>query len=172
MGGFLHRLLNFDCCKSPRLFLAMSWVTGLLAGLVLSSNLFAEICELVPFAIASPFSFAGIILATSIPFLLTVFVLHISKPFFLLPISLVKGILFSFNSFLFLFYYHSSGWLIRILIMFSDLITLPILWFLWLQSESNFGNSITGILLVLFAFVFLTCLFDYVAVAPFLAMLN
>lgn len=88
-----------------------------------------------------------------------------------MPLCFIKGFLFSFVSAGIFRQFGSAGWLFRYLLLFSDCITLPLLYLFWIRNLSYF-KPVRGCEAIFIAtFVFLVWSVDYRVISPVLACL-
>ena len=152
---------------SPRL-LAFCWIAGLIAGAAYSC-FSADFCTvLIRRSTAQGMSFSGMMTVTTLPFLLSALAFSLSEPWLLLVISTCKAFSFSFCAVGVSLAFGQSGWLVRFLFLFSDLLQLPLLCWYWLR---HIKGSANGRWDIPFCTVSLTAIgvLDYAVIAPFLA---
>ena len=170
MDRFLRLNLSFLCCRTPRTLLALFWAAGLLLGAIFSLSADTLLLPTMRTALFGSMSISGLLASLLLPLLFTAFAVYISQPILILLIAFLKAFLFSFTAMGLLMTFGASAWLIRILLMFSETLTLPLLWWLWmyLLSENcmvRYGTIPVGLAIVLFGCV------DYTFIGPFLAAL-
>lgn len=155
--------------RNPRTLLAISFVSGLVAGTAVSSSAGDLIVRTIPDALSVSGSLSGILTAALVPFALSALAIVMGRPALLYPIAFWKAFLTGFLGFAVLAAYGSAGWLVRSLMLFTECLTLPVLliyWFLHLSPERLSVPLSTAA--AVFAAV-LTGTFDYCIVSPFLA---
>lgn len=169
MARFLHHL-NFH--PSRRIFchiLALCWAAGLGCGIFCWFLVDASLFSLMRSALHGSVSIVSLLSVTALPFFLSAFVVFLSCHGLLFVISFGKGILFAFVSMGTLACFGCAGWLVQLLLCFSDLLSLPLLYWYWLRSFRVSGNSIHSTELLTAALLFLIGSIDYCLIAPFLA---
>jgi len=149
------------------------WVLGLVSGMILqlcSGGFFPSLMLGIPLGSVS---IVSLFTSVFLPFLFSAFAVYISQPLLLHFIAFWKAFAFSFVSTGMVICFGSSGWLIRLLLMFSDWVTMPILfWYLHCHDSSAYHFS--GIEFFVIC-VLILCIgsFDYVYILPFMAgMIN
>ena len=157
--------------KHDHFFLAFCWCLGLLCGIFLFRRLEPSGFPLMRSAIAGSVSIVGLICVGFLPFLFTAFAVYISEPWLLFLVCFAKACLFSFVSAGIYESIGSSGWLIRLLMMFSDSICVLLLYFSWLRLLSGHRVYCFADMFVCFSATVLVCSVDYCIIAPFLARL-
>ena len=144
---------------------------GLAFGTFLAGVSDGKLLHLLRDAVAARISFAGLIVFTLAPFLLSILCLFLGYPKLLLWICFFHSFRISYISMSCYGIFGPGGWLIRLLFQFSDLVLFPVFcWFL-LRNVSRHGRAVhREIIICLLAAVAVTG-FDYCLVSPFLAML-
>lgn len=163
-------LLYFrQSCRST--ILALFWISGLIAGA--AAYFFAGhfLSSLMHGILSGSVSIVSLLCVTVLPFLFSAFAVYICEPRLLYPICFGKAFLFSVVSMAVWISFGSAGWLVRWLLMFSDLVSLPLLYLFWLRHISG-QRSFSGleILLVASACMLIGSV-DYCCISPFVAML-
>lgn len=151
--------------------LASSWFLGLVLGIVFSIAAGDPLVSLMRTAVNSRVSISGLLTAILLPFLLSAFAVLIHESWLLIPIAFFKAFLFSFLGFGVMAAYGSAGWLVRLLLMFSDCCSLPVLFWYWAAHIGGQRNAaLPAAVLPLLIAVGIGS-FDYYIISPFLAML-
>ena len=170
MYGFGKRLFRNISCKCTMYHLAWAWLSGLIIGFLaaMSSGYFDFHGQ---FTSARP-TFLSVLAVTVFPFLVSA-VLSLAGQLWLIPcISFLKAFGFAYISVLVMNAYGSAGWLIQFLTMFSDCVSLPLLWWFWcslLKSERSLQISAAAApILVLIAAIWV----DHRMILPFLSGLQ
>ena len=151
--------------------LAMFWICGILFGA--SVFLFAghHLFPLMRGIVSGSVSIVSLLCVTTLPFLFSACSVYVSKPALIFPVCFLKAVGFSYISAGILISYGSSGWLIRWLSMFSNFISLPLLFFFWQRHIGREHNiSFLEVFVVLSVLIFIVSI-DYCCISPFLAML-
>lgn len=168
MGRFLRPYLSFSAYGNFRLVLSLFWISGLLLGMTFS--VFAGFSsELALTALEGSLSVFSFFFSILLPVLLTFLAVYVSKPYLLYALIFSKAFIFAFVCTGLLSVFGSAAWLIHSLFMFSDLVVLPFLWWIWLQSFAQERGCVLRLCAAAAVVVFLIGLFDYAFIAPFLA---
>lgn len=176
-GGilFLTRYFHFNpshCIrKAPHLFLASLWICGILCGIftfLSAEPLLFPLMRRIPSESAS---IVRLLCIGAFPFLISILMVSIMNANCVLAICFGKVFLFSFVSIGLLRAFGSAGWLVRLLLLFSNSFSMCFLYFLSLQALSYKRSSNQFILLLLFTLDILFRSFDYRIISPFLARL-
>lgn len=169
----MYRFFHFDLsawrCKKWIFLLACAWFLGLVSGVLFSMSASGVIGSAMRAALRSRVSIIGLLSAMLLPLLLSAFAVYIGAPAFLLPIVFVKAFLIAWMGAGILSAFGSAGWLIRILLMFGDSLSLPFLWWYWQKATAEL-HSWRHCILVAVCMLSIGCL-DYYVVSPFLVNL-
>ena len=166
---------NYESIRFRRklsvIFLALFWILGIALGIVYAAVCRSHVASLMRGFLSGTVSIVGLLCVSVIPFLFSAFAVLISKPRILFLVAFGKGFFFSFVSCGFLFSLGSAGWLFRLLLMFSDLVSMPVLFWYWqrhISGEACFSavqSLFVASLLILIGSI------DFCCVSPFLALL-
>ena len=171
MDRFVHLILPTHSCKEPSIHLACSFLAGLLSGACVSIAASKSLLPMMLAAANSCVSISGLLSAMLLPLLFSAFAVYIRQNWLLIPIAFVKAFLFAFLGIGVMSAFGNAGWLVRWLLMFSDSLTLPLLWWFWLRAfSSGRTDALRFAALVAVAAVLIGSL-DYSVVSPFAAML-
>ena len=153
------------------IFLAFVWLLGLYCGITLF-----HVSQISPFSLMHrvenySVSIVSLLSVSLLPFLFSAFAVYTHSYAFLALLCFIKGCLFAFVSMGMFLAYDSAGWLIRLLVMFSDVCALVPLWCCWIQiAKGSFFESFRSVYISSFAVIFLVCL-DFYLVSPLLMKL-
>ncbi len=151
--------------------LSLAFLAGLISGAYLSLFADPSVFSLMRMAASCHVSIVGILAALLLPVAFSAFAIYTSCVQLLFFVAFIKAFTVSFLSTGFLLALGDSGWLLRMLLMFSDLASLPLLCWLWLHACSNGRTSNLRCAAVV---LFVACgigYMDYYCVSPFLANL-
>ena len=157
--------------KGASVFLAFFWFFGLVAGVLTALSASDLLSASMRTAVFSRVSILGLASAVFLPFLFSAFAVYIQCPFLLLPIAFAKAFLFSYLGLGVIEAFGSAGWLIRVLLMFSDIVLLPVLFWFWIRyisGDSRYGSRATAVCISVAALV---GSIDYCVISPFMANL-
>lgn len=148
--------------------LAFFWIAGLISGTFLALYMDESVASFMYAAICRPASIVSLLLTTSLPFLFSAIAVFISKPGLLPAIAFCKTAVFSLVSFMTLRAFGTAGWMIRCMVMFADICTLP--FFYSFCQRHICGSSHLSIFdgLYLIASI-LICSLDVYCISPFFA---
>ena len=169
----MARFLHHDLSRSPRKFsycvLALFWTGGLASGIWTWCFADDSIVSLMRSAVSGSVSIVSLLCVTGLPFLLSAFAVFLSSPWALWFLALGKGFVTSFVAMGTAACFGCAGWLIRLLLCFSDFVGTPLLYWYWLRCFRNCGNKPALHTILVGALLFLIGSVDYCLVAPFLA---
>lgn len=157
--------------KSCRCFLAFFWVTGLACGILVHLTAGSLLVPLMRSAACAPVSIFGLLCVSVLPFLLSAFVVFLSKPVLLLPICFGKAFLFSFVSLGIYQAFGSAGWIFRWLLLFNDCACVPLLYWFWLRYLSGDRPLYCWEAALILSLEMLIGSVNYNIISPFLARL-
>ena len=156
-----------------RIFHSISVGVLFLLGLVLGILFFHNgECDFVPLMrriSVDSVSIVGAAVAAFLPFLLSAFVIYIQKPSLVLIICFLKGIVYGFCSYGICVSFESCGWLLRCILLFSDICMLPALLWFWLnnlQGTTRLFRQNCNFMVLYGSFV---CFIDYYFISAYLA---
>lgn len=171
MVWLLRRNFKTEFRKRYLFFLAFIWLLGLLSGVGFSSLAGHSFFSLMRGAAFRPVSIVSLLSVSLLPFLFSAVTVYIRSFGLLAVLCFIKGCLFAFVSMGIFAAFESAGWLLRILMMFSNLFCLLPLWWCWIRilsgaPKGSFSPVVGGGLMA----AGIVC-YDYLYVLPFLAKL-
>lgn len=137
MARFLHRNLPTVWRKYATTFLACFWCSGLICGMVLYFSAGDITVSLMRMAVSGRASIVDLLMSVLLPFLISALAVYIFKPGLLAVLAFFKALLFAFFSMGTVEAFGSAGWLIRLLLMFSDICMTVILYLYWMRYISG-----------------------------------
>lgn len=168
MARFLHHDFPAWWRKGYPVLLAFGFMLGLFAGCLIFFSAESESASWMRAAADSRVSIVGLLSVILLPFLFSAFAVFIGQPWLLLPMAFCKAVSFSMVSLGLMVSFGSAGWLMRILLMFPDLLTLPLLFFFWLRCASGEGLKVWSCLGCLMVALAIGSM-DFYIISPFLA---
>ena len=169
----MARFLLHESPKSSRkgstVFLALSFSAGLTGGILTFIAAGQSIFPLMRSTLSGSVSIVSLLCVTALPFLFSAVAVFLSGPQLLFPIAFGKAFFFSFFSLGTMAAFGSAGWMIRCLLMFSDLMGLPLLYYYW-QRHIPGGHAFSSMeAFAFFSLFFLIGSIDFCLISPFLA---
>lgn len=171
MDRIFCRSFSFLHCKLKPNILAFAWIGGLFLGAVASVSADKLLASTMRAAVSGSMSITGPIAVLLLPLFLSAYAVYFSQPALLVAVAFLKAFLFAYTGAGLLISYPVSGWLLQWLMMFSDMMSLPLLWLLWISGDFKNQSLLTCRFVVCaVASVLIGCV-DLLLVAPFLARL-
>jgi hypothetical protein len=149
-----------------QLFISFFWILGLFVGFALSYDNREVITLLMRSVKFSRMSIVSLYAVQTFPFILSSIVFYVSKPLLHIPIVVFKSVFFGFLNCSIVLLYGNAGWLVSLLIMFSELV-ISCLWLSFLFQKFNRNNRHIGLGLPIYIFITLVIgIVDYTCVTP------
>ena len=172
MARILRQISRRLFCCGDTILLALAWILGLCSGQAVCMLSESLPSSMMRSAACSAVSIVGL-LHTFFPFFLSAVAIVLHAPRMLLPLSFGKAFFSSYASFAICSFFGTAGWLARWFLMFSDLFTLPMLYFLWHRCLAADRTVSIPEALLLMAFALLIASIDYSIISMlFLAFVN
>ena len=156
-------------CRLAEPLLAFSFFAGLLMGVTLFLGVNAAQLSLMRGSGNGSVSIVLLFVTNCLPFLISAYAVYLSKAWLLFPVAFLRGCLFAFAAMGTGSCFGSAGWLFRPLFLFSDTLSLPVLYLFWLRHISGDHKFDFGEIVLYLAIVLLTGSIDYCLISPFLA---
>lgn len=154
-----------------KILLLVSWSIGLICGIAYAFQADSSFSSLMHSAALSPVSIVSLLIVLFLPFLISAIAVFLSRPVLLMPLAFTKAFSFGACAFAADLAFSSAGWLLRSMLMFSDLLTVPVLIWFWLRCLKGDRFRSCRDLAICAGFIVLIGNFDFYIVSPFLAML-
>lgn len=150
--------------------LSFFWIVGLIVGIGLGCFSSAYLSDLIQACLTTHLRFYALLSSMIVPFFLAYmsFALGWYPLLYLLMFS--EAFLISYHSTILQYVYPGAGWLLSLLLLFSDLICSAVLWMFCIRSVRCCGRQFAFRMIPAFAAVFLICSVDYSLVSPFLGV--
>lgn len=163
---------SLSLCSTLKLNLpVLVWLCGLILGGVFSVLAGEFLAPTMHAAASCGMSIPGLFAVLLLPLLISTYAVYSSQPVLLVFLILVKAFLFAYVGAGLLVSYPASGWLVYCLFMFTDILFLPALWWVWIPAVSGSRvQALQRIALCLLWSLMIGCV-DITVVAPFLARL-
>lgn len=160
--------VNAFWSKCSVAFLLLFWTVGFAVGTLCVFSLYDNYGSIIRQAAAMDATIVGLLLLSMVPLVLSYIVIRLSAAPLLLPISFFKALSFAFCSFGVLWAYGSAGWLVRILLLFSDSLSVLILLYFWISSITGDRKFIDHRLLCCMIASGFVAIVDYLYIVPLL----
>lgn len=149
------------------IFLAFCWCAGLLGGCILSRQTDQIHFSLMREAVNRSVSIVGLF-AVLLPFLISAIAVYFTQVWLIFPVSFLKAFSFAYVAASVTQAFGTCGWLIRLLLLFTDVCTVPILFWCWLRFLNGSLNKRSAEMMLCAAICIAICGFDYFVISPFL----
>lgn len=171
MVGFLRKLHRLWICRQDSLLLAFFCVTGALTGICIADRSGEHFFSMMRMAPSVHVSITGLIASAVLPFLIAAFAVYISAPQILYSILFLKIMLFCWCGCGIYAVFGSAGWLVRMLLQFTDCCMVPVLCWFCLRHSSGSHVFLWRDFSVCIAIAGIIGIIDYSVISPFLATL-
>lgn len=167
----MHKDIRFQAIfcwiRHPAFLLFLSGGTSLVIGTLLAASTEISSFSWMRLAADSQLSIVGHIVTQLLPFLIAAYAVYISKLWLLLTVCSCKLFSFAYMGSLIWFTFGSAAWLVRMLLLFSDIILVPMLcWFGFKQVIAKVDQ--TKDLWICISIVCVTALINLLFISPFL----
>lgn len=169
--AYFFTFMNVLSCRSRHLLLAFCCFAGALIGTYASRFTGASFLLLTRMTLLSPVSVVGLAACCLLPFLFAAFAVFISCHWLLYLICFIDFFLYCWFGFSVMSVFGSAGWLIRLFLQFPGSCLLPVLCWFSLRHISGRSTLLKRDISLCFLMAFLTGVFYYCVIAPFLASL-
>ncbi len=167
------RFGHYSLSSSIRLsLLLILWTFGIILGTVISGRSSAVSVSLMRQALSAPVSIVSLFVCVCFPFAFTAAAVLSGRAWLIYFLSGLKGFSFGFTGAVCLLCFGNAGWLIRCFLLFSQITTIPALWYVWLCFCPRGIRLTRCSICSVFAYISVVVLLDYFKVAPFLSDLS
>ena len=161
---------SFSRRKCATWILAFSWTLGLAVGLCAMAASFLgpaffQAADVLP-------SFFSIISVLLLPIVISLLVLFAGQRWLIFPLAFVKALAFSYVGWSVVITFGSAGWLIRLLMMFSDCASIPLLWWFWNKALTSEFDAMIPASVAAVVTILGISIVDCGVIAPFLLNLS
>ena len=147
------------------------WTAGLTTGFLVSTSASQSYLLLMRRAATAPVSIVWLLAGVLLPFLCVAFATYFSKTGLIYLVCFLKAFAFMAAAGCVSIAFGSAGWLVRWLVLFTEMTTLPLFYWLSLRSLWTKGKGLPVDFGVYGAVAVMTVYLDYCYVSPFLVML-
>ena len=158
------------CRKYDTSILACSWTFGLVFGFcAVTAGSFSpaiyHAADLTP-------SFFSIISVLLLPVIISLLALYAGWRWVIFPLAFLKALSFAYVGWSVVISFGSAGWLIRLLLMFSDCAAVPLLWWFWNKALTSEFDALVPAAVAAVLTILGIGIMDYGVISPFLANLS
>lgn len=158
----------FSSHRTCLLLLAFFWIAGLMLGIYAACHFYSPSYALMRADVFSGVSIVKLFAVSSLPVLITALAFLIS-PVLIFPIAFCKAAFFGFASICISNAFPGAGWLIRPLVMFSDLGAICVTIWLWTHCLTAQKKLSPGVFLVCILCIASICAVDQFLLMPFIS---
>lgn len=152
----------------PLFWLLSLWSLGLICGAWFSTSAGDAYLSLMRSATCARMSIFSLLGTLLLPFMISALAVLMDAPILIFFISFAKGFSFSFVSLGTVLAFPAGGWLVRWLLMFSDVCVNPVLLFFMFRCLARKKGSLLIPAVGVCGYVFLAAAIDHRYIAPFL----
>ena len=131
MTDFAYNRIFGVLFRKYRFVLCVCWMLGLCAGSCLGLFFEPYSISMMRSAAVQPVSIVGLCLSALFPLVFTYFSVYLHKPIIIFSVCLFKTLAFAFSGAVIAKCFGNSGWLMQVLLLFSDSCVLPVLFLVW-----------------------------------------
>lgn len=150
----------------------LACLSGLILGTVFANFAGNAYIGLLVRSVSTPVSFAGLCISAVLPILLAVFLERFGFAKYLWMLCFWKAFLLGACSFGCYLAFGSGGWLVRMLLQFSDLLLFPVLVWLCLRSGKGKNGALLQMPWVCIVIAVAVCFIDFAYISPFVSALS
>jgi len=154
-----------------RIHLAIVWIIGLFLGAYCGFRWDLSLVPLMRGCLYDSVSIVCVFCLICLPFMISLLASFWNARGLIYLIAFGKAFLFSFVSLGIFFSFGSAGWLVHLLLMFSEVCTLPVFYWFWMVSLNHRQEPSALEIFSLLSSFFLIASLDSSYVMPFLASL-
>lgn len=171
MHRFSSFLPTFRGGQRATAALALCWCLGLLSGVCLVPCVSKSLFSWMRLAARSRVSIVGLLCGNFLPFLISYLIFSFSIPRLIYAVCFFRAAGYGFCALGIRLGFGTAGWLIQPLLLFSDLLTMPVLLWFWLRNlDGSIQNRRRDFVLCGIAAAFAGAA-DFLLAAPFLSQL-
>lgn len=154
--------------RAGALLLAVCWLFGVLLGFCAALSAGYALLGLVRDATVESAPLFRVIAVAVIPFLLTALASLLRQHWLIYVLCFFKAFAFGFCAVSISAAYGSAGWLVRFLLLFSDYLTIPVMYYFCVRQikDSAFHADINFVSILIYTFA--VGAIDYCFIIPFL----
>lgn len=164
-------VFRFFFCRRKPLFLALCCFLGFAFGMIAAQRSDDSYFSMMRMVLSSHVSIPGLIASVSLPFLLAAFAVYIRHHGLLYGLCFIKMFFFGLSSAAAYLAFGSSGWLVRLLLFFSDCCAVPVLCWLCIRYVHGTSRSFLRDLSLCAVCIAAVVAIDIIVISPFLASL-
>lgn len=154
--------------RRRRIFLAFCYLAGLVAGVILAAQADSSFSSWMRTAVFQRVSIVSLLSVLFLPFLISAFAVFYGWSFLLYPICFLKSLSFGYCCAGISILFGAAGWLGCWLLLFSQLLAMPILLFYWMRHIDGLQKPLLSEAALLASILYLVGSLDHCLISPFL----
>ncbi len=158
-------------CMSPTYSLAICWLTGLLSGVAYGYRTDQSSLLLMRIAAFSRMSIVGLLFVLYIPLIFSLFAIYKKRPHWMIAVSFLKAFLFASCGAMLHVAFGSAGWLVRLMLQFSDICALPFFYWFCIRNITGQNDRTRLDFVICCVANAILGIFDFCVISPFLVKL-
>ena len=166
MVRFFHSELSLASRRVNITALAVALGFGFLSGSFIAAQSSANGYSMIGIAAGQSVIFSSLLSVAALPFLFTAFAAYIRQGWLLIGIAFAKAFVFSYFSAGVMHLYGASGWLVLVMLLFTDLFALPLLCWVWIRILNHGPKILLRSLSIAFLLLFAIAFLDYRFISP------
>lgn len=169
--SFTRSAISLSWCKACKLYLAFSFAMGFTLGVLLACTTAPNSFLLMRSVVMRPVSIVGAFVVWLLPFLITAFAVFKLPARCIPAIAFFKALSYGFVLQLIYIAFPGAGWLVRSLLLFTDNISILLLYCLWLRNIPRKSPAMCKDFGVCACILTAATVLDYCLLSPFMVML-
>ena len=168
MARFLHTSQSVYLRKYVKMLLALLWALGLAAGAIAFACIDTDLVSLLTQAAEIQPSLGPLLVTATLPFLFSVVAVYLDSPRNLFWLCFLKAFCFAYVSCAVMTAFESAGWLIRWLLLFTDICSVAVLYCFWHRHITGVRSFSPGTAAIYQAVLCLIAGIDFSVISPLL----
>ena len=156
-------------CSWCAIILAFSWIAGLLCGLFFVSKAAEPLSLLMHTAVYNHITLFGLAAVLFLPLIASAAAVYLGAHILIFPICFIKSFAFGVCLCGVSVAFGSAGWLVRVLLLFSDSCMIVVLLWFWYRHLTGDRSVLRRDTVLCAAVALFVGLVDYLFVSPFFA---
>ncbi len=152
-------------------WLLFLWILGLLSGALAGCSCDVTF-SLMRRLLSAPVSIASLFVCAFFPFVFSAGAYFCGRSWLIYFLSFLKAFAFTYTGSICLICFGSCGWLARFFLLFTQIATIPALWYFWLYCCQGRQKLTHCVFSLLSLYIVSIVLLDYYWIAPFLIKLS
>ena len=169
MHSILHKRLSVFFRRKSVVLLALWWFAGFVLGAFTANRVSYSFTSLMRMAVSFRVSIVSSLMVSLLPLSVSALVVYLDKPAGIFAIAFLKAVCYGFCSAGIRCAYGSAAWLVHFLFLFSDNLSVLVLFWFWLRHTAGRKLAVWSDLTVCAVICAGIGILDSCLVSPFLA---